>query len=863
MERNVPSRTTRLSPIPVVAWAIVLLAGSAIAPHTMGAFAADTRGWLGIYHEPVAPVPPRRPGLFVDGTGFDRPDSALCGLRVTAVWPDSPAEVAGLEVGDILLGIDGVPFDSPPESTRAMFQRWMTPRQTGERVRFRVRRDGLDRAVTLDGTAADPPTARRFWRVPSAVIDSLRDGETLLARAERRQREFDAIVTLGPRPEARWPAGKPPAEIYPRDRYPESDIARLAWSIVDSAGLRSDTEDLLARLARCHETADPHRLDCMSYAHREPFRVESFAREISETFRRETRIPRLLVEARALLAPGAGSTTGGPAPMRLETGSSAPPPGPPPAPGADAHLSAAARASLVAPLLEAITAVLASARDHHRRAFANLNDEERRFLAEHRYDLSTAFAGEVYIHFDADRERFGRNRRLIALAERIDYAALFAAAGEAARLTDPAWVQEAASLLRRAYADTLAAPVLHNRQTPMGRIVFGGLGRAWHREMDVAFLLDLGGDDFYTGNAGGSRGWETPISICVDLEGNDAYESTENVCQGSGCLGIGALLDLDGDDQYIARQWGQGTGYFGVGWVDDRAGRDTWRGRTFCQGVGLFGFGLLLDRAGSDRYEGDCQVQGVGLARGIGAVIDHAGDDEYYAKGLYPTGYGDAGIFDAWSQGAGIGFRTVASGGLGLFLDGGGRDRMEAGNFSQGGGYYYGLGICRAAGREDDTYIGSRYNQGFSAHQAVGVFLEDGGNDLYTTRQAVAQGLAWDECVTLFVDAEGDDIYRGGGGFSLGASAHNSVCLFVDRGGRDHYDYAPGPGRAGGNDYHGGTSLSLFIDVGGAEDRYDGAESGNGVRSVRPEHGIVLDLPGSVEESIRGRNWTRLRLLAP
>ena len=35
----------------------------------------------------------------------------------------------------------------------------------------------------------------------------------------------------------------------------------------------------------------------------------------------------------------------------------------------------------------------------------------------------------------------------------------------------------------------------------------------------------------------------------------------------------------------------------------------------------------------------------------------------------------------------------VQSGGVALLYDGGGKDRYEAGNFSQGGGYYFGIGM--------------------------------------------------------------------------------------------------------------------------------------------------------------------------
>jgi hypothetical protein len=298
------------------------------------------------------------------------------------------------------------------------------------------------------------------------------------------------------------------------------------------------------------------------------------------------------------------------------------------------------------------------------------------------------------------------------------------------------------------------------------------------------------------------------------------------------------LLDLEGNDTYIGTSWAQGTGYFGVGILHDVAGDDTYRGRTFCQGVGLFGMGFLIDDSGNDRYEGDGQVQGVGMPRGIGALSDKAGDDEYYAKGRYATGYGTSGVFDAWSQGTGLGFRMLQSGGIGLLADDGGADVYEAGNFSQGGGYYYALGVLCDRGRDDDVYVGSRYDQGFSAHQALGYFHESGGDDVYRTRNAVISGLAWDQSISFFLEDSGDDDYHGGG-FSTGASAHNGLTVFVDERGTDVHRRGA-PGRAGPNDYHGGTSLSFFLDDGGQRDRYADGDRNDRVE-VTGDHAIVVD----------------------
>jgi len=813
----------------VVALAAETLAGDAQAG-ALRAPAADDRGWLGVYTEPVDSLP----AIAAAAGGDSALGGATCGLRVTAVMPASPADEGGLLTGDIIVAILHEPFTCPADSVQVIFKRRLDALKAGAVCPARVVRDAVGRRLLMaDGPAPDE-LARKFWHAPQRAIEGLTSGDTLRAVAGKQQQVLDLTLVLGLRPEARWPAPRDNAAIDPARKYGDGGLSALVWALTDAYGVRAETENLLDRLALCHRGADPFRLECMIYVHRDPPRTEALACSVTANLAAAARSLDLIHGAGRLLVPGFASDM--PVTRRLQ------------------HPAA------LEEFIAQVSGVLAEARQWQRRAFAALSDEDRAFLEEHRWNLSDAFAEQVYIHFDEEPGRFAINKRLINIAARVDFGALVEAGARVSLLTDPEWAMHAGAMAYEAFADSLDQEILLSREMPFGRILIGGTSRHWYRDQDAAFILDLGGDDFYTGNSGGSAGWSLPVAVCIDLEGDDAYESTLKSCQGAGCLGIGALLDLDGNDQYIGPAWCQGSGYFGIGWLHDAAGDDVYRGRTFCQAAGLFGAGYLLDEDGNDRYEGDAHVQGVGLARGVGALLDMRGDDAYYAKGLYPTGYGDAGIFDAWSQGCGQGFRTLASGGLGLVVDGGGRDRMEAGNFSQGGGYYYGLGIVRALGPENDVYIGSRYNQGFSAHQAVGVFLEEGGDDLYTTRQGVAQGLAWDECVTLFVDRGGDDTYQGGSGFSLGAAAHNSFCFFFDLNGRDTYDFGPGPARAGGNDYHGGTSFALFVDEQGGDDRYTAPWAGNVMRRHEPEHGFFLDLgPAGYGDLPGPAGWTPQR----
>lgn len=812
---------------------IVALAVLLMAPIAYSEAPPENRAWLGVYADPLLELPE----IEDQAGGAAALQGALYGLRVGAVFPDSPAEAGGILAGDIIISIFGEPCGGPPDSVRYILKNAIDEKLAGTRCPMRIIRNAITRDLQVDDAAAPDRFAQLFWRAPQEAIDSLSSGQALTAHLTKRQAVIDLEILLGLRPEARWPRPPTNAEIYAPDRFTDYSIEPLVWALAEERGLRAETEDLLDRLNRCHSGADPNRLPSMLYVHRDPFRIEAVSRHIAEEMSQAQWSLEFVAHAAPQLVPHFQSTM--PLSRRL------------PDPAAE-------DATDIDALIDQIGRIFMEAHIWHRQAFAALSEDDRAFLARERWNLSDAFAEELYIHLEDDKERFAKNKRLIDLSRQVDYGALLEASLRIALLTDPEWVMYAGRFIQELFAETLDAEILLDRETPAGRILLGGYGSHWYRDLDAAFILDLGGDDTYTGNNGGNNGWEVPFSVCIDLQGNDAYESTLRSCQGTGSLGIGALIDLEGDDNYIGLQWCQGTGYFGVGWLHDLSGDDVYRGRAFCQGTGLFGIGVLLDETGDDRYEGDYHVQAVGLAQGIGALIDRAGNDEYYAKGLHPTGYRDAGIFDAWSQGCGMGFRTLASGGLGLLIDGAGRDRMEAGNFSQGGGYYYGFGILQAQGRDDDVYIGSRYNQGFSAHQALGVFLEEGGDDFYTTRQGVAQGLAWDECVTLFVDSAGNDTYQGGTFFSQGASAHNSFCFFLDRGGRDTYEYASGPARAGANHYHGGASFSLFIDEGGSRDRYAAEGWENDTYRYEPTHGFFLDLGSSWGRAFERRTWQTL-----
>jgi hypothetical protein len=240
----------------------------------------------------------------------------------------------------------------------------------------------------------------------------------------------------------------------------------------------------------------------------------------------------------------------------------------------------------------------------------------------------------------------------------------------------------------------------------------------------------------------------------------------------------------------------------------------------------------------------------------MGLLLDGAGDDHYVALGRKKCSYGEDGVFEAVSQGSACGFRGKSSGGIAALVDAVGNDVYEAGNFSQGCGYYFGWGTLCDLGSGNDTYQGSRYAQAAAAHSAVGSLWDDGGDDHYEAWIGAAQSLAWDLSVTAFMDESGDDHYDGGYALSQGASAHNGFSLFYDGAGKDTYRLnRQTPAFAGPNDYHGGPSLSLFMDAGGEPNSY---AVGAGVAFV-PSRGVAIsgeksvfsDLPAPLKDMTR------------
>ncbi|MCE5303808.1 MAG: hypothetical protein LLF97_11975 [Planctomycetaceae bacterium] len=462
-------------------------------------------------------------------------------------------------------------------------------------------------------------------------------------------------------------------------------------------------------------------------------------------------------------------------------------------------------------------------------------------------------------HTIADRST---GRRLCDLMERMDRPAIFATAEALAPLADVRVLEQLKSLPAEGHVNVpgVSGPVAAKIETPSGAIVIGGKGNNVYRldEMrDVAVVIDLGGNDtYYDGAVGPDR----PVLIVLDLSGNDVYRGSAPGIQGAAVLGVSMLVDLSGNDVYQAEDVAQGSALAGVGILVDCAGDDRYTGIRRVQGTAVGGIGILIDRAGKDDYHAAMWAQGVGGPLGFGLLEDVSGNDHYYCGGMWRDSYyPETPGYEGWGQGVGGGIRQVASGGIGVILDGAGDDVYEFDYLAHGGGYWCGLGFARDFGGNDQrlitrtAYDGSprqyadfqRFGCGWGCHYALGFCFDDAGNDAYEGT-IMGTGMAWDCSMGVLCDLAGDDTYKATGGITQGTGAQMGFGILFDYNGNDTYEgYGQGYA-APGISYHQlpgcGGNFAFLVDYGG-KDNY-GCEADNNCYIQRGDQGgFLIDRP--------------------
>jgi hypothetical protein len=373
--------------------------------------------------------------------------------------------------------------------------------------------------------------------------------------------------------------------------------------------------------------------------------------------------------------------------------------------------------------------------------------------------------------------------------------------------------------------------------TPIGRIAIGGPGDDVYRG-DFAVIIDVGGNDVYQLSSPDRRELKSqPIRCIIDLSGDDVYTGGHKSIASAHC-GISVLIDVKGDDTYRSGDFSQGSATFGFAVLHDQEGNDTYIAGQNSQASASFGIGLLFDLDGHDLYQCHTQGQGFGATRGLGLLVDHRGNDQYAASSPIVDALRYDSHFLTFTQGAALGYRPLASGGIGILCDREGNDTYSTDIYGQGTAYWFGLGALIDL-RGEDRYQAYQYAQGSGVHLATGLLHDLEGDDLYASH-GVSQGCGHDVALGVLIDEGGHDTYSVES-LSLGGGNANAVSLFVDRAGNDSYIARNTSNTLGYSDFRRYQGMiGLFID-GGGSDLY-GESTRNSTMSVKSTYGAFIDV---------------------
>ncbi len=340
-----------------------------------------------------------------------------------------------------------------------------------------------------------------------------------------------------------------------------------------------------------------------------------------------------------------------------------------------------------------------------------------------------------------------------------------------------------------------------NVSTPIGRIVLAGSGKDIHRYHDAFLVIDFDGNDTYYGATGSTPSLDIPVSLTLDLGGDDKYSNDDELLpsQGAAIFGAAMLLDLEGDDIYQSTRLSQGASMLGIGVLADMAGNDEYHMWTSGQGAAYFGVGIAIDNTGDDKYTLWGDGQGYGGVGGVGTLINRTGNDHYWCEPEAANVYRpdlhskDKKLNYSYSQGCGIGRRGDITdghswaGGMGTLIDLRGDDIYESANWSMGCGYWYGMGFLYD-GHGDDQYLSANWSQACGAHFCIGALIDEEGDDIHsvTGHQSAGIGFGHDYTISLLFNRGGNDTYKNRND-GLGFAINMSQVFVFDTGGNDTY----------------------------------------------------------------------------
>jgi len=110
------------------------------------------RAWLGVSSQPLTPKLSARLGIKAEG-----------GARLTRIYPGTQAETGGLQVGDVLLALDGTPVAARRPEDTDVLARQVRQYRAGSAVQVSLWREGVLRELTLVLEEQPIPAAEMAW----------------------------------------------------------------------------------------------------------------------------------------------------------------------------------------------------------------------------------------------------------------------------------------------------------------------------------------------------------------------------------------------------------------------------------------------------------------------------------------------------------------------------------------------------------------------------------------------------------------------------------------------------------------------------------------------------------------------------
>ncbi|MCP4703361.1 MAG: hypothetical protein GY865_02025 [candidate division Zixibacteria bacterium] len=274
----------------------------------------------------------------------------------------------------------------------------------------------------------------------------------------------------------------------------------------------------------------------------------------------------------------------------------------------------------------------------------------------------------------------------------------------------------------------------------------------------IGVLADFSGDDFYKG--------EPDPKIFNRPDYHSKYNINASNVQGFGggrrgdgsdghswAGGLGAIIDLSGDDHYLSGNWSLGCSYwFATGIAYDRSGNDRYESCYFTQGSGAhfcnailideggddnhelyetagaaLGFGwdfancLLINIGGNDLYKANMISLGLAQIRSFAFLIDIGGDDQY-RLGKGTDGLGQASYRADFGKPRKLAPYTYYVKSLGCLIDIGGTDlylSYDENNKEENHPVAKNDAIWFAPSKTDSTYGNNNYGIGIDIDNGI------------------------------------------------------------------------------------------------------------------------------------------------